>query len=1012
MTALENVAVPLEFAGVADAFDRAREGLKAVGLGERVTHYPGQLSGGEQQRVALARAFAAEPALLLADEPTGNLDAATGAAIVDLMFELRRKRDATLLLITHDGELAARCDRIMRMHDGRIAPGNAGAARVGSTAGAMSELALAFRLARRELRGGLKGWRVFLACLVLGVAAIAGVGSFAASITRALQEDARVLLGGDVELSFTHRAATQPQLDYIARGGQVSTVAEMRAMARTDAARTLVELKAVDGAYPLVGAIGLGGGLAASEALARRDGAWGAALEQATLNRLGLRIGDSFAVGDARFVVRAVVEREPDRTANVFTLGPRVMIALAALPDTGLLQPGSLVRYQYRIALDRPAAAEEWITALKAQFPDAGWRIRGLGEATPGVRRWIDRIAMFLTLVGLSALLVGGVGVANAVRAYLDGKTQTIAVLKCLGAPGRLVMLVYLLQVLALALLAVVIGVGIGALTPSVIGPLVADKLPVAARAGVYPAPLLIAAAFGILTTLAFTLWPVARAREVPAAALFRDLVAPMRRWPRPLAITATIAAVAALAALAIATSIDKKLGAGFVAGALATFALFYAAGGGVAWLAQRVSHVRRPGLRLALANMHRPGSPMPSVMLSLGLGLTVMVLIAEAQGNFVRTLREQIPAVAPSFFFIDIQPDQIGPFNDLLRGSAGVDHIEQVPALRGRIVRLAGVPVEQAPIAPDAQWAIGSDRGLTYSAVPPPGTRIVAGAVVAGRLSRAAAGVVRRADRARHGARRRRHDHHQRPRPRGGGENRQPAGDRLDHPRHQLHPGLRPRHARGGAAHLHRHRARSTGGRGRHRARDQRALRQRLDDPRQVGADRGGSDARFDRLGGARHRAHSPARRRPGPGGRPRGKPPPAHLRRRRPQGARRDAARGAVGFPDRVRPARRRRFGRSRAGRHAVRLDPAAPVHADRLPADGAPGAGHRGRRRRCRAGPGIGRHVAGAGPESRAGAAAWLRTPPDIHQAVIKSLGFSRTLPVSLRRLPIEVGCPCPI
>jgi putative ABC transport system permease protein len=592
----------------------------------------------------------------------------------------------------------------------------------------MSELALAFRLARRELRGGLKGFRVFLACLVLGVAAIAGVGSFAASITRALQQDARVLLGGDVELSFTHRAATPAQLDYISRGGRVSTIAEMRAMARTDTARSLVELKAVDDVYPLFGDVRLAGGVSPRDALAERDGVWGAALEPATLTRLGLAVGDSFFVGDSRFVVRGVVEREPDRTANVFTLGPRVMIALPALSGTGLLQPGSLVRYEYRIALHQPEAADSWIAALKTQFPDAGWRIRGLGEATPGVQRWIDRIAMFLTLVGLSALLVGGVGVANAVRAYLEGKTQTIAVLKCLGAPGRLVMAVYLLQVLALALLAVVIGLAIGALTPAVIGPLVADKLPVAARVGIYPAPLLIAAGFGILTTLAFTLWPVARAREVPAAALFRDLVAPARRWPRPLAITATIAAVVALAALAIVTSIDKRLAAGFVVGALATFGLFYAAGFGVAWLARRASHVRRPGLRLALANMHRPGSPMPSVMLSLGLGLTVMVLIAEAQGNFVRALRDQIPAVAPSFFFIDIQPDQIGPFNELVRGAKGVESVDQVPALRGRIVRLAGVPVDQVPIAPEAQWAIGSDRGLTYSPVPPPGSRIVAG--------------------------------------------------------------------------------------------------------------------------------------------------------------------------------------------------------------------------------------------------------------------------------------------
>lgn len=591
----------------------------------------------------------------------------------------------------------------------------------------MSDLALALRFARRELRGGLKGFRVFLACLVLGVAAIAGVGSFAAGITRALQEDARLLLGGDVEFSFTHRSATPDQLVAMREVATVSTVAEMRAMARTDAARTLVELKAVDSLYPLVGEVTLGGG-ALRDALARRDGRWGAVLERATMTRLGLSPGDSFMVGDARLTVRGIIEREPDRTANVFTLGPRVMIALDALPDTGLIQPGSLVRYQYRLLANQPGAANDVVANLKNRFPDAGWRIRGLSDATPGVQRWIDRIAMFLTLVGLSALLVGGVGVANAVRAYLDTKTQTIAVFKCLGASGRLVMMIYLLQVLALAILAIGIGLAIGIATPSVVGPLVADKLPVAARAGIYPAPLMIAAAFGLLTTLTFTLWPVARTREVPAAALFRDLVAPLRRWPRPLAILGTGAAIAALAALAVATAIDRKLAAGFVIGAIATFALFFAASFAVAWLARRAQHVRQPELRMALANMHRPGSPMPSVMLSLGLGLTVMVLIAQAQGNFVRTLQDQIPAVAPSFFFIDIQPDQIGPFKALLAGTPGVDAVDDVPALRGRIVRLAGVPVEQVPIAPEAQWAIGSDRGLTYSAVPPPGSRIVAG--------------------------------------------------------------------------------------------------------------------------------------------------------------------------------------------------------------------------------------------------------------------------------------------
>jgi len=121
MTALENVAIPLEFAGRADAFERARAGLEAVGLGHRVTHYPGQLSGGEQQRVALARAVAVQPKLLLADEPTGNLDTETGQAVMDLLFDLHDRLGTTLLLITHDADLARRCDRIVRVADGRIA---------------------------------------------------------------------------------------------------------------------------------------------------------------------------------------------------------------------------------------------------------------------------------------------------------------------------------------------------------------------------------------------------------------------------------------------------------------------------------------------------------------------------------------------------------------------------------------------------------------------------------------------------------------------------------------------------------------------------------------------------------------------------------------------------------------------------------------------------------------------------------------------------------------------------
>lgn len=593
----------------------------------------------------------------------------------------------------------------------------------------MTRWALALRLARREMRGGIKGFRIFLACLMLGVAAIGAVGSLAAAVRAGLDADARQLLGGDVDLTLTQRPAQPDELAALRARGQLSEVAELRAMARTDRERTLVELKAVDGTYPLLGAVGVNGAPDLQSALAERDGEWGAVVERGLLVRLGVKLGDRIKIGDSTYVLRALETAEPDRTTNIFTLGPRVMVAKDSLAATGLMQPGSLIRYQYRELLRPGLDVGTFADEITHRFSDAGWRIRTPADASPGVKRWIDRIAMFLTLVGLTALLVGGVGVANAVRSYLAGKTSTIATLKCVGAGGDLVLRVYLIQILAMAAVGIGVGVVIGGAAPMVLGPLLAGQLPVAARIGLYPAPLALAALFGVLTALAFSLWPLARAREVPPSALFRDLVAPSRQRPRAIYAAVIAAALAALGGLAVLASSDHRLGFWFVVAAFATFAVFRAAAWIIAALARRTPHAGRPGLRLALANVHRPGSPAAGLVLSLGLGLTVLIVIALVQGNIGRELREQIPDMAPTFFFIDIQPDEVAAFDSLMAHLPGVGEVRRVPSLRGRIVKIAGVPVEQAHIAPEAQWTINSDRGLTYAATPPAGSRLVAGA-------------------------------------------------------------------------------------------------------------------------------------------------------------------------------------------------------------------------------------------------------------------------------------------
>jgi putative ABC transport system permease protein len=588
----------------------------------------------------------------------------------------------------------------------------------------------AFRLARRELRGGVRGLRVFLACLVLGVTAIAGIGSLAASVSAGIKANARDLLGGDAEARLAYRPADAAQRGFLAKSGSVSEIATMRAMARTQEGdrRSLIELKAVDAAYPLFGAVTLSPAQSLAAALGRRDGSFGAAVDPAILSRLGLTIGDSVKIGDAVLQLRATIEREPDAAAGGLIFGPRVLISSEALPETGLIRPGALVNYHYRLRLLPGVDPAAWAKTARAAFPEAGWQIRSFGEGSPSLERLIDRVALFLSLVGLTALLVGGVGIGNAVGGYIKGKTATIATLKCLGASTRLVFAAYLSEIMTLALLGIVVALLLGALAPMMAAPLLAGVLPISVRFGIHPAPLVLAALFGLLTTLVFSLWPLAGIGRVPAGALFRDTVDRARRRIPAAALGATLFLVLGLGALAVFAAQDRTVALWFVLGAIAAFTIFRMAGMGIVLIAKGLGRPRQPTLRLALVNLHRPGAPTAQIVLSLGIGLTVLVAVALVEGNLAREVDTRLPAEAPAFYFVDIQPDQLAGFAQIVRGTPDA-RFDQVPMMRGRITRLNGVPVEEAAVAPEAQWALRSDRGLTYAATLPRGSRLAAGA-------------------------------------------------------------------------------------------------------------------------------------------------------------------------------------------------------------------------------------------------------------------------------------------
>jgi len=577
------------------------------------------------------------------------------------------------------------------------------------------------RLVRRELRGGLRGFGVFLTCLFLGTFAISAVGSFTESAKSGLLADAGALLGGDLEVRLIHRELPGEAVDFLAARGSLSHVVTMRTMvAGANDRKILAELKAVDGTYPLYGQLSLLPAQEMATALNGKNQLPGALVEQSLLTRLGVKVGDRVRVGAAEFAITGVIDREPDRTVRAFNLGPRLMISREGLAATGLVTPGSLVYHAYRLRLADRNTVDLLKAELEEAFPEAGWRIRSWREASPRVRFFLDRMNQNLSLIGLCALLVGGLGVSGAVRGYLGGKTAHIATMKCLGAPKELIFSAYLTQILLLGALGAAGGLACGAAVPYLVKQLVGTQIPVPVVPGLHGNILAVSAAFGLLTALVFSLKALGIASRVSPAVLFRgygetDQLSPGRATRIAIAVTAL-----ALATLAVWSSTDRKMASWFICGAGVSFLIFRYAAIGVVRLAGRLPRPKHPALRLGLGNIHRRGSPAGSALFSLGLGLTALVIVMLVQVNLDDKVNDTLPEQAPSFFVLDLQPHQVDQFDTIARSFPGLRKLERYPTLRGRITAIAGVPVAMADVAKDVQWAVRGDRFLSYTAQQP----------------------------------------------------------------------------------------------------------------------------------------------------------------------------------------------------------------------------------------------------------------------------------------------------
>jgi len=592
--------------------------------------------------------------------------------------------------------------------------------------------ALALSIALRELRAGAGGLTVFVLCIALGVAAVAAIGSLAAAFDKALANQGRLLIGGDLSFEVIHRQARAEELAALNDLGEVSQSAGFRAMARArDGGSALVEVKAVDERFPLYGEVSVLEPADAGPLWRQPDTVLA---QQILLDRLGLEIGDPLKIGETEVTIGGVLGDQPDRLADRLSYGPKLLMSRDTLDKTGLIQPGSLIRWTYRVKMPGDAGVDrEKLTEarkdMEAEFPQSGFAIRDWTDPAPSLRRDAQRFTQFINFVGLTALLLGGIGVGNAIQSYMAKKRDIIATFKCVGATSRLVLNVYLIQALMLAGIGIAMGLVLGAFAPVAVATLYEDTLPITLAIEPHPIPLIVAALAGLLTMVLFVLWPLGRASRISPAVLMRaHLTEERERSATPFAL-ASGAAGLALFVLAIAASEERLVTAAISLGILVAFGLLLGFGVLVQRFAARHRRTKPPAWGLAVASIGAPGSLARSIAVSLGLGLGLLIAVALIHRSLLTEIESHVEVDAPAYYFLDVEPGDLATFEQTAKVIEPEAKTDSAPMLRGRIVELNGVSVDEAEVSPDTRWVLAGDRGLTYTDEVPGASTVEEGA-------------------------------------------------------------------------------------------------------------------------------------------------------------------------------------------------------------------------------------------------------------------------------------------
>ncbi len=745
LTAYENILVPMEIAGLPKARERAQALLEEVGLRERGHHYPSQLSGGEQQRVAIARAFSNSPTILLADEPTGNLDSKNGAHIFELLVKLNREHDTTLLLVTHDHRLANQADRVISLSEGRVVEdrekGRRGEGEIGrqgsrETRGRTSlsptpysppplpsqrgvDMNFVLNMAWREMRASWRRLLLFFLCIAIGVGSIVSLRSLVQKMRAAIGREARVMYACDVQVgsnqswkpeirAVVERYLSSPLVEAHTEVMGIQTM--VRPVNDSNARPVMVILQGVQEQYPLYGEIQLAGGARYTHSMLKGRGIL---LPSGVMTQLNLKVGDEVRMGRLTFTVRGAIENMPGYGINLRPL-PRVVVDYADAAGAGLTGFGSFVWY-VRLFKAREGQDQALLEGLERDLkPERSYWLGSFRGMQNFANRILERMEAQLSFAGLVILVLGAIGISSVTRVFVQQKMKTIAILKCLGGDNRHVLGAYLAQAIALCVVGSLLGLMFAGALTLIIPRLFDGVLPFQFEVGLTWRAALQGVGIGMLVTLLFSLPPLLEIRRVkPMLVMRQNTVGDERRidW---LSLGAALLIVLVLLALTSYQASSLRIGGIFIGMLVGTALVLNLIGAGLMRLLRRARRLPSFVLRQGVGSLYRPGNQTQVILMAVGLGTLFVTAMRLQQANLMRELNVDLSMAALDMYLLDIQKDQRpGAEATITRLTGAAPEI--IPMVRTRLVEIKRAPDNsQSPQTVDPDM-LGREQWVTY---------------------------------------------------------------------------------------------------------------------------------------------------------------------------------------------------------------------------------------------------------------------------------------------------------